>query len=901
MRTTLCCLTMSVFVLGLALAGATEAQDPDLLGWWKLDEGAGATTADSSGNGFDGVFVGGPVWTDGFSGAALEFDGADDYVLCAERSGTQPGVYPEGLMPPDGLTVACWLKLNNFAYFSSFVGNGIDTSDDECGFFLYNYGWSGENGRDFGLAIRTEEGMQYVETPNIYETGTWYHLAATYDGQRVTIYVNGAVAVGPEPVGGPIRWISQSSGNYPERFAIGVWLDPGYDLWVDGVIDEVRYYSRALENVEVKELAFRPKAHRPDPADGAVGVIQALLEWQPGTSAAFHNVYLGTTAELTDADLVAANQPFAMYYHIAGLEPGVTYYWRVDEVEADMVTTYAGDLWSFTAKPLTAYAPTPTDGGDHVAPAPTLAWLGGLGAAKHHLYFGDSFDAVAEGAADVDQGILTETTFRRGLLRSGTAYYWRVDEVDTSGGAQVGDVWSFTTVQPAEGQVVREWWLAINGTAVGNLTTHERYPGRPDGVEFVDLFEGPVDWANNYGSRLYGWLIPPESGEYTFWIASDDTSELRLSTDADPANAVQVASVPGWTPSRDFDNTGGGTGGPTQQSAPVSLQAGQKYYIEAVMKEGTGGDNIAVAWQRPGEIRDVIAGEFVHTFALPPVKAAAPYPADGAVDVVQPLVVSWFAGENATQHDVYLGDDAAALADADTGSPEYRGQQGATTYAPGTLEWDKTYYWRIDGHRSDGTVVKGTVWSFTTANFILVEDFESYDDDIDGGTAIFQTWIDGVDNGTGSYVGYEVAFNGTFGETTIVHSGRQSMPLDYNNADSPYYSEADRTFAVPQDWTVNGVDALVLYVQGSADNDLEPLYVGVEDTAGRVGVAVHPDPAVATVRQWAEWKIPLSEFSGASVNLGAVKKVYIGLGDRGAPTPGGTGLIFIDDIRVARP
>ena len=323
-----------------------------------------------------------PLWTDGFAGAALEFDGVDDYVLCAERSGTQPGVYPKDLMPSGGFTVSCWVKLHTFAYFGSFVGNGIDTGDDECGFFLYNYGWVDENGRDFGLAIRTETGMHYVETPNSYQTGTWYHLAATYDGQNVSIYVNGLLAAGPQAVGGPVRWVSQVSGNYPERFAIGVWLDPGYDLWVDGAIDEVRYYNRAMPLSEIKKLAFQPKAHTPNPPDGAASVTAPLFQWTAGSSAQFHNVYLGTSPELGPTSLVGTRLPGAMYYHVPGLEPGATYFWRVDEIEKDGATTYTGDVWSFTAQALTAYHPAPADGAVDVAPASVLTWLPGTAAAR---------------------------------------------------------------------------------------------------------------------------------------------------------------------------------------------------------------------------------------------------------------------------------------------------------------------------------------------------------------------------------------------------------------------------------------------------------------------------------------------------------------------------------------
>lgn len=112
-----------------------------------------------------------------------------------------------------------------------------------------------DNGRDFGLAIRTEAGMSYVETENIYDTGKWYHLATTYDGNYASVYVDGLLAAGPTDVGGPMRWISADSGNYPESFIIGAWIDVGYDLHVQGTIDDVRYYNYAMGQGEIVMLA----------------------------------------------------------------------------------------------------------------------------------------------------------------------------------------------------------------------------------------------------------------------------------------------------------------------------------------------------------------------------------------------------------------------------------------------------------------------------------------------------------------------------------------------------------------------------------------------------------------------------------------------------------------------
>jgi hypothetical protein len=166
---------------------------------------------------------------------------------------------------------------------------------------------------------------------------------------------------------------------------------------------------------------------------------------------------------------------------------------------------------------------------------------------------------------------------------------------------------------------------------------HDRqrgYPDKPSGSDLLDEFDGPVDWADNYGTRLYGWLKPPQTGDYTFWVAGDDETQLWLSTDMDPDNALMIANLTGWTPHADFDNTGGGTGGASQKSAAIPLQAGQKYYLMALSKDGTGGDSCTAAWQGPGvATRAVIAGEYVDTFALPPLQAFLPSPANGAVDV----------------------------------------------------------------------------------------------------------------------------------------------------------------------------------------------------------------------------------------------------------------------------
>jgi hypothetical protein len=363
-------------------------------------------------------------------------------------------------------------------------------------------------------------------------------------------------------------------------------------------------------------------AREPNPADGATAVLVPLLRWTAGDGALLHDVHLGTSPDLGPADLVASHTPIAMHYYTRGLEAGATYYWRVDEIAADGQTVCTGNVWSFTAQAQTAYRPDPADGASATSPAAILTWMPGISATKHHVYFGESLEAVKQGAAAVDKGTLTETRF-----------------------------------------------------------------------------------------------------------------------------------------------------------------------------------------------------------------------------------------------------------------------------TPGTLEGLRTYYWRVDEVGAADSVKNGPVWSFTT--YLPVDDFESYTNDL--GSAIFDAWIDGWTNSTGSTVGYTQA---PFAEQKIVHDGKQSMPLDYNNVKSPFYSEAEREFAPAQDWTVGDAGTLVLFVRGRVGNGPAPLYLAVEDSSNRTATVLHPDSAVVGTARWAEWKIPLSSLAG--VNLAKVKKITIGLGDKADPKAGGTGRIYIDHIRVTK-
>jgi hypothetical protein len=211
------------------------------------------------------------------------------------------------------------------------------------------------------------------------------------------------------------------------------------------------------------------------------------------------------------------------------------------------------------------------------------------------------------------------------------------------------------------------------------------------------------------------------------------------------------------------------------------------------------------------------------------------------------------------------------------------------SYDGSTLALGETYYWRVDEINQAETPSswEGDLWYFTTSSFLVVDDFESYTDDIEAGETIWQTWGDGLEdpqNG-GSQVGYGAA---PFAEQTIIHGGRQSMPISYNNLAAPFYSEAVRTFAVPQGWTKAGVTTLTLYFYGDPANSAgEQMYVKIN------GVEVPYDGAFSNLTHgiWQPWNIDLSSLVG--VDLQNVTEFIIGLKDGG-----GSGIVYFDDIRL---
>ena len=150
------------------------------------------------------------------------------------------------------------------------------------------------------------------------------------------------------------------------------------------------------------------------------------------------------------------------------------------------------------------------------------------------------------------------------------------------------------------GTILCEYFRDTGGSNdLSALMSAPGFPDRPTQTVKLPAFEIPENSADNYGTQIRGYIHPPASGNYTFWIAADDTAVLFLSNDEKPEGRETIALVPGASGLKAWSSY------KEQQSRPIQLSAGKKYYIEALHKEGGGGDHLAVGWQLPDGTKEL--------------------------------------------------------------------------------------------------------------------------------------------------------------------------------------------------------------------------------------------------------------------------------------------------------
>jgi len=428
-------------------------------------------------------------------------------------------------------------------------------------------------------------------------------------------------------------------------------------------------------------------------------------------------------------------------------------------------------------------------------------------------------------------------------------------------GAYHEDTWVNLSWKPGDLAVSHDVYLGNNFDDV-NDGVPETFQGNQTSTFIVAGFPGFPFPDGLVPGTTYYWRIDevndtepnsPWKGEVWSFAIPPKTAYVP-----DPANGAETIDVDvelGWTAGfgaklhtvyfgESFDEVDNASGGPPQGTTtftPGTLQMAKTYYWRV--------DEFDAVDTFKGDVWSFITEGAV----------GSPSPANGAMDVTQTPVLTWTSGVFADTHEVYFGPDAVSL------ELKGSGNLGSESFEPGQLEWNTTYYWRVDeaNNTNADSPWTGPLWSFATANFLIIDDFESYNDLDEGdpdSNRIYLAWADGFDNPAinGSVVGNA---NAPFAEQTIVHGDLQSMPMSYDNAVGK--SEATLTLTSNRDWTFKGLNTLTIWYRGASGNAAEQMYVTLNGNA-RVD---HDDPDAATSTSWKEWNIPLQAFADQGVNL----------------------------------
>ncbi|MHC4435960.1 MAG: LamG-like jellyroll fold domain-containing protein [Planctomycetota bacterium] len=862
-----------------------------------LFENVGADVPDDSANSLTANLIGSPLVVDGLNGKALQFNGTSDGVHIPDsaiigNTGTHQNRTVIAIFNCDDVSKSD--KQVVFEEGGYTRGLAIYVHDG----LAYGAGWN--KGGDYdpewnpGTFISAPIGSnEWHAVAIVLRDG-----GVGQEDDKFEMWMDGEL-IGKGP-GGELRGHSNDNGiGYAKQNV--VFHDGNGDAdghYFEGMVDEIWIINEALTISDLKTLMGEawPYSYSPVPADGAMlENTWANLSWSPGDLAVSHDVYLGDNLddvnEATNESETFRGNLTSLFYltgifgsaYPEGLVPGTTYFWRIDEVnDAEPNSPWKGDVWSFWIPPLTAYNPGPADGLEYVDPNVTLSWTAGFLAKVHYVYFGDNFDDVNNAAGGSPS---PDTTYSPGTLELEKTYYWRIDEFDGTA-LNKGDVWSFTTIPVipmTDDPSLVAWWSLNEGTGFtavdfSGYGHHGAIRGSTFWTEGYDLgtleFTGPGDFVEMTG---YEGITGTNPRTMTAWVRTTTPDRTILSWGvntagqkwrmrADATNGLRIEVNGGYhygvTSIADgqwhhvavtFEDDGTPDALDTLLYVDGQLDAAADSLDEPIDTSAAGVVRIGESpWHNApfvGLIDDVriydrvlSQQEIQLVMRIDPKLAWQPSPANGSTsDIDNATPLSWMSGDMASQHDVYFGTDKDAVTNADTSDTTgiYRGTQNGTSYTPPEgVEWGGgPYYWRIDQNNTDGTVTKGRVWSFMVADFILIDDFESYDSDEN---QIWAAWYDGLGfgspdvppyfagNGTGSAVGDETT--GSYTEETIVNGGRQSMPLTYDNNKQGFanYSEVELTLTAPRDWSKHDLGELSLWFHG------RPASVGsfVEGPAG---------------------------------------------------------------------
>jgi hypothetical protein len=772
------CLACFVIIFNLIYACTVGAQDPSLVGWWKLDEGSGETAYDSSGNAYDGTIHGDPEWAFGIIDQALEFDGIDDYVVVERMVGTD-------------FTLMAWIKTN-------LPGDAVEGDYPATGgdglFFAGVLG--GATNNDFILALVDTEltfgvgNIAVGPTEQSVVTGDWIHIALTRSAESgdVAIYIDGALDTTDTIT---------NTNPLTQNPSITFGANTVHLHYYTGLMDDIRIYESALAPEQIRDIVSDviSFSSRPKPSNGATFVPKDIaLSWKPGEFAASHDVYFGTilddvvnASRNNQLNVLAVQGHDANAYDPGVLQYGQTYYWRVDEVNAPPDSTiFQGDVWNFTIEPV--LHPIPGE------------------------YITATASSRTEGQGP--ENAINNSGVIDGLHSNSSTAMW-LSEAGDPGTA----------------------WIQFDFDKI--YTVHEMN---------VWNYNGPL-FLPNYGLKD---VTVEYSTDGNTWTILDGVPEFAKAPGSNGYAANTVVDFGGII------------------IKAVKITANSNWGTSLFNKYGL------------SEVQ----------FLAMPYDARSPDPKNGARNVPLDKTLSWIAGRKAVQHELYFGTDEQSIIN---GTAQLM-TLNQTSYGPLSLDPGKKYYWRVDEVNNADTpaVWRGSVWNFSTQEYIVVDDFESYNDipfGEEGSNLVYLTWVDGFDSPqtNGSTMGY---VQGNSLESEIVHRGQMSVPLFYDNtvASLSEVTASTADLTIGADWTEFSPDVLSFWFYGDPNNAVtEQMYVRLNDTK----VLYDGDPNNLIRQTWQQWNINLSLFG---IDLDNITQITIGFERNQAA--GGSGMVFIDDIQL---
>jgi hypothetical protein len=539
--------------------------------------------------------------------------------------------------------------------------------------------------------------------------------------------------------------------------------------------------------------------------------------------------------------------------------------------------------------PESASLPSPADEAVDVLRDVTLSWTPGEFADTHNVYFGEDFDDVNE--ADSGSPLLigpgiSQSAFSPGRLEFGQTYFWRVDEVNAPPDSTVfkGVIWSFK-VEPIAYPVPGDKIIATASGQSAGQGPEKTIDGSgldENGMHSIDAADMWLSASGDPGSAWiqYEFDKPYKLNEMLVWNYNGDSVlalygikevTIEYSTDGvtwEQASVSELTEAPGAT---------GYAANTTVPFDDVEVK-----YVKVIANNNFVGGASPFNKYGLSEVR----------FMYIPVNARYPNPEDGATEVAVDTTLSWRPGREAAEHNVYLDTNQDAVLNGT--APVVTVTEAS--YDPLSLDLGSDYFWRIDEvNNAEATPVwRGDIWSFSTQEYLVVDDFESYNDiptGEEGSNLVYDTWVDGYDNPSinGSTMGYSEAFQPTM-ETDTIHGGKQSAPLTYDNSTASFseVSVSASDLSIGSDWTVGAPNTLSLWVYGDPSNPAtEQMYVKIN------GAKVVISDVDMTLAAWQEVTIDLADFN---TNLSNVTTFAIGIERTGAT--GGSGIVFIDDIRL---